>query len=143
MDSFRVPEKDAAWIFNLAKIDSYMKDGNTLSYQTGVTKNFFPVADALTNHMRGGNGAPLHRDDPDRGDHPGRCYLLSPEQMLLVYLYHKRHSMPQDLAATFYGISQSSISRYCDYVEEILERLLPTADNLADRIRRARTVKQM
>ena len=144
MDSYRVPEKDAAWIFNLAKIDSYIKNGDTLSYQAGITEeNFFLVADALTNHMRGGNGVPLHWDDPDQGDHPGRRCLLIPEQMLLVYLYHKRHNMPQDLVATFYGISQSSVSRYCDYVEEILERILPTADNLADRIRKARTVKQM
>ena len=68
MDSFRVPEKDAAWIFNLAKIDSYMKNGNTLSCRVGIAgENFFPMADALTNPMRGGNDAPLHWDDPDRG----------------------------------------------------------------------------
>ena len=61
MDSYRVPEKDAAWIFNLAKIDSYIKNGDTLSYQAGITEeNFFLVADVLTNHMRGGGGAPLH-----------------------------------------------------------------------------------
>ena len=139
-----MPEKDAAWIFNLAKIDPHIKNGNTLFYQAGITEeNFFRVADALTNHMGGGNGTPLHWDDLDRGDHPGRRCLLIPKQMLLVYLYYKRHNMPQDLVVTFYGISQSSVSRYCNYVEEILERILPTADNLTELIRNARTVKRM
>ena len=58
--------------------------------------------------------------------------------MLLMHLERIRHATTPSVLAHACGISQSSVSRYSDYVEAFLGKNLPTGDDLAERINRAR-----
>ena len=142
-ESTGMTEKEVLRVAKTAELDALARDEGAVWVKSGATmKNFRIYADMLYNHMADDPQAPLYRGKPGREEDTGRRCVLHPDHMLLMYLERIRHATQQSVLAHAYGISQSSVSRYSDYVEAFLENL-PTGDDLAGRINRAPTVAKV
>ena len=125
-------------------MDKWIKNEKVLRMKTGVEpKNFRLLSGALSRYMERDPGSALYWGKPGSEESAGRRSALAPRHALFMYLEYVRHGMSQDYVAAVHKISQSSASRYFEYVEKALSELLPTGDNMAERIRRARTADQV
>ena len=121
-------------------LDEWIDDEKALRMKTGVEpKNFHLLAGALSRYMEKDPGSALYWGKPGSEGGAGRRCALAPRHALFMYLEYVRHGASQDSVAATYRISQSSASRYFEYVEKALSELLPTGDNMAGRIMGART----
>ena len=137
-------EEEALKLAKTAELDRFIADPDVLWRKTGSdAEKFAQTADALASYMAKDPKAPLYRGKPGREKNAGRRCCLYPRHMLLMCLERMRHATPQWILGDVYGISQSSVSRYADYVEEVLAKTLPTGDNIGDRLCNASTVKQV
>ena len=66
-------------------------------------------------------------------DAGNRC-KFDPEHALLLGLMKKRSNVTQGQLAALFGIDQATVCRYIKLVDEILKRILPTAENVSDMI---------
>ncbi len=64
-------------------------------------------------------------------DAGNRC-KLDPEHALLIGLIKKRTNVTQGQLVALFGIDQTTVCRYIKLVDEILKRILPTAENVSD-----------
>ena len=139
-----LPEKEALELAKIAELDRFIGNRAVLWRKAGAElENFVLVADALSAIMAVDPKAPLYKGKPGREEDAGRRCILYPRHMLLLFMERMRQATPQWVIGDAYGISQSSVSRYCEYVESVLVKILPTGDNLADRMSKARTVEQV
>ena len=137
-----LPEKEVLELAKIAELDRFIMDPAVLRRKTGVeAENFALFTDALSARMAADPKAPLYKGKPGREDAKRGCFLY-PRHMLLMCLERARHATPQWVIGDAYGINQSSVSRCCEYVESVLVKMLPTMDNLAERMSKARTVGQ-
>ena len=60
-----------------------------------------------------------------------------------MYLESKKQGASQRCLDARYGVSQSTVSRCIDRTEGVLEEFAATADNINDRMEKARTVAKM
>lgn len=84
--------------------------------------------------------APLFAED--MWENAGNRCLLSKREVLLMSLVRKRGNVFQDLLAVFFGVDQATVSRYLAFADPILETVLPTAKNITEKIKKARTVAE-
>ena len=84
--------------------------------------------------------APLFAEDEK--SKPGNRCLLGRREVLYLALVRKRHNMRQKALAVMFGINQSTVSRYLEFADKILEKILPTADNTTELIKKAKTRKE-
>ncbi len=85
--------------------------------------------------------APLFSEDEDDG--PGNRCKLSYRHALLMSLMRKYGNPTQEQLAAFFGIDQSTVCRYLKYCDMIFLKILPTPDTISQKIRNARTIKEV
>ena len=139
-----MPKEDAMALFKIAELDEFIEDPEVLWRKTGVeSRNFHLTADALAAYMAKDPDAPMYPGKPGYEECAGRRCRLYPRHMLLLCLERIEQAEPQAIIGDAYGISQSTVSRYADYVEGVLAKVLPTGDNIHDRVSKADTVEEV
>lgn len=137
-------EFDAVMLATVVMIDSYLADDRVLGIKTGMRAlNFHRAAAALARYMAKDPNSPLYWGKPGMESSAGRRCALAPRHMLFIYLEYLRHGASQDYVASIHNVSQTSVSRYCEYVAQVLIKFLPTGDNIAERIRKAKTPEEI
>ena len=87
-----------------------------------ILERFVEMADADPD-------APLFGENDDRTSDPGRRRLRYDEALLLTPI-RMRAKIPQDILEIFFGVDQTTVSRYFNYVRPVLDEILPTPRNL-------------
>ena len=82
-----------------------------------------PRADIIADRI---NNMPLLRDDPERGGLPGNRCKLEPVHVLLLALIRKYQDPGEGMLGDLFDIDQSTVSRYLDLADRVLEDILPT-----------------
>ena len=77
----------------------------------------------------------LFWDDDNRASDPGTRSKLYIRHALLLSLIHKRGATNEGLIGLFFGIDQSTVSRYLKVINEVLAEILPTPRNMTEIIR--------
>ncbi len=88
-----------------------------------ILERFVEMADADPD-------APLFGENDDRTSDPGRRCHLRYDEALLLTLTCMRAKIPQDILEIFFGVDQTTVSRYFNYVRPVLDEILPTPRNL-------------
>ena len=112
-------------------LDSIIADGKKLALATSLGKEMFAFVLGLLMERIAAADAPLFSDaSPDPGN---RCKLTE-AQALLLSLVRKRHGPTQALLGVVFGIDQSTVSRYLEFVDGILVEVLPVAERIRERL---------
>ena len=77
---------------------------------------------------------PLFRDDERRASDPGNRCKLYLRHALLMALVHKKDNPTQGVLAAFFGIDQTTVSRYLQVMDRMLAETLPTAAKISEEI---------
>lgn len=137
-------ELDVTRMASLIMVDSYIDEGGVLQIRTGLPDdNFRLVSAALLNSMDADLNSPLYWGKKGMESSAGRRCSVAPRHMLFLYFEHRRHGMSQDYVASVYKISQTAVSRYFEYIEQWMSKLLPTADRVSKELQNARTEDQI
>ena len=119
-------EEDALNLAKTAELDRFIADPDTLWRKTGSdAEKSEQASNALASYMAKDPKAPLYRGKPGHEKNAGRQCCLYSRHMLLMCLERMRHATPRPILGDVYGISQSRVSRYADYVEGVLAKTLP------------------
>lgn len=143
-ESTGMTEKEVLWMSKIAELDALARDDDVVWIKSGVVaRNFRMYAGILAEFIDKDPKSPLYRGRPGCEEDAGRRCVLHPDHMPMMCLERIRHATPQSVIAHAYGISQSSVSRYSDYVEAFLEKTLPAGDAISERMNEARTVGEV
>ena len=85
---------------------------------------------------------PLFRDDERRASDPGNRCRLYLRHALLMALVHKKDNPTQGVLAAFFGIDQTTVSRYLQVMDRMLAETLPTAAKISEEIAGAATQEE-
>ena len=77
---------------------------------------------------------PLFRDNASRTSDPGNRCKLYLRHALLLALIRKKDNPAQGVLAAFFGIDQTTVSRYIPVMDAMLAGILPTADNISEEV---------
>ena len=139
-----LPESEILKMARYITADSCIGDKKALEIRSGMPEDLFRLLEAVVlAHMDDDPKSPLYWGKEGAESSAGRRCTAAPRHMLLLYLEHKRHGLSQDYVASVYNVSQTALGRYFEYIERALSKLLPTGDNMAERLRKARTSGQV
>ena len=85
---------------------------------------------------------PLFRDDERRASDPGNRCRLYLRHALLMALVHKKDNPTQGVLAAFFGIDQTTVSRYLQVMDRMLAETLPTAAKISEEVAGAATQEE-
>ena len=135
-----LPESEILKMARYITADSCIGDKKALEIRSGMPEDLFRLLEAVVlAHMDDDPKSPLYWGKEGAESSAGRRCTAAPRHMLLLYLEHRRHGLSQDYVASVYNVSQTALGRYFEYIEQALSKLLPTGDNMAERLRKART----
>ena len=84
----------------------------------------------------------LFRDDKSRASDPGNRCRLFLRHAILMALMRKKDSPSQGTQQAIFGIDQTSVCRYLKVMDEILDAVLPTANNISKAIASCETKEE-
>ena len=142
--------RDGGWdadkgpaLHRLEVLDDIIRDGDKLRPATLADCNKFRyMLERAERFLTHSGQMPLFRDDAGRISDPGNRCKLYLRHALLMALIHKKDNPTQEVLAAFFGIDQTTVSRYLQVMDRMLAEILPTADKISEEIAGAKTKEE-
>ena len=133
-----IDSEGSALIWKILKNEKYLR------IMTGMMFLMYLEFEAgfVERALRGRHG-PLFRDNRRRSRDPGRRRKLDPRQVLVMYLVWMRTGMTQDELSVYFGIDQSTVSRYLRIARDVLKYNSLNPASISRMIRGARTTRDV
>ena len=133
------PGKEPA-LHRLEVLDDIIRDGDKLRQATLADgEQFRYMLERAKVFLTHSGQMPLFRDNASRVSDPGNRCKLHLRHALLMTLVHKKDNPTQGVLAAFFGIDQTTVSRYIPVMDAMLAGILPTADNISEEVAAAPT----
>ncbi len=124
---------DVARLHKLEALYHDIKDPKALFNATKRTCDQFEyLLELFKKESKSFPDAPLFSED-NYADPGNRC-ILDYQNVLFMALMRKRHGTKQEILAMIFSVDQSTVSRYIDFANKILPKILPTAHVVTRRI---------
>ncbi len=124
----------------LEVLDDIIRDGDKLRHATLADgEQFRYLLERAKVFLTHSGQMPLFCDNASRTSDPGNRCKLYLRHALLMALMHKKENITQGTLAAFFGIDQSTVSRYLPVMDAMLTGILPTADNISEEVAAAPT----
>ena len=124
----------------LEVLDDIIRDGDKLRHATLADgEQFRYMLERAKVFLTHSGQMPLFCDNASRASDPGNRCKLHLRHALLMALMHKKENITQGTLAAFFGIDQSTVSRYFPVMDAMLAGILPTADNISEEVAAAPT----
>ena len=123
--------------------DDIIRDGDKLRPATLADRDKFRyMLERAERFLAHSGQMPPFRDDAGRISDPGNRCKLYLRHALLMALIHKKDNPTQEVLAAFFGIDQTTVSRYLPVMDRMLAEILPTADKISEEIAGAKTKEE-
>ena len=127
-------------LHRLEVLDDIIRDGDKLRQATLADgEQFRYMLERAKVFLTHSGQMPLFRDNASRVSDPGNRCKLHLRHALLMTLVHKKDNPTQGVLAAFFGIDQTTVSRYIPVMDAMLAGILPTADNISEEVAAAPT----
>ena len=127
----------------LEVLDDIIRDGDKLHQATLADgPKFRYMLEQAERFLVHSGQMPLFRDDDRRASDPGSRCRLYLRHALLMALVHKKDNPTQGVLAAFFGIDQTTVSRYLQVMDRMLAETLPTAAKISEEIAGAATQEE-
>ena len=124
----------------LEVLDGIIRDGDKLRHVTLADgEQFRYMLERAKVFLTHSGQMPLFRDNASRVSDPGNRCKLYLRHALLLALIRKKDNPAQGVLAAFFGIDQTTVSRYIPVMDAMLAGILPTADNISEEVAAAPT----
>ena len=124
----------------LEVLDGIIRDGDKLRHITLADgEQFRYMLERAKVFLTHSGQMPLFRDNASRTSDPGNRCKLYLRHALLLALIRKKDNPAQGVLAAFFGIDQTTVSRYIPVMDAMLTGILPTADNISEEVAAAPT----
>ncbi len=124
----------------LEVLDGIIRDGDKLRHVTLADgEQFRYMLERAKVFLTHSGQMPLFRDNASRTSDPGNRCKLYLRHALLLALIRKKDNPAQGVLAAFFGIDQTTVSRYIPVMDAMLAGILPTADNISEEVAAAPT----
>ena len=124
----------------LEVLDGIIRDGDKLRHVTLADgEQFRYMLERAKVFLTHSGQMPLFRDNASRVSDPGNRCKLYLRHALLLALIRKKDNPAQGVLAAFFGIDQTTVSRYIPVMDAMLTGILPTADNISEEVAAAPT----
>ena len=129
----------------LETLESIILDDNLLYTLTRNHKDVFDdTLNDLSSLVKESNDMPHFRDDSDRKEDSGNQCKLYMRHFLLLCEIRKAHNWTQDALAAFFGIDQSTVSRYLQLGNTYNDKLYTvTPDNMTRYISTIKSTEEL
>ena len=142
--------RDGSWdagkwsaLHRLEVLDDIIRDGDMLRQATLADgPKFRYMLERAERFLRDSGQMPLFRDDERRASDPGNRCKLYLRHALLMALVHKKDNPTQGVLAAFFGIDQTTVSRYLQVMDRMLAETLSTAAKISEEIAGAATQEE-
>ena len=142
--------RDGSWdagkwsaLHRLEVLDDIIRDGDKLRQATLADgPKFRYMLERAERFLVHSGQMPLFRDDERRASDPGNRCKLYLRHALLMALVHKKDNPTQGVLAAFFGIDQTTVSRYLQVMDRMLAETLPTAAKISEEIAGAATQEE-
>ena len=142
--------RDGSWdagkwsaLHRLEVLDDIIRDGDMLRQATLADgPKFRYMLERAERFLVHSGQMPLFRDDERRASDPGNRCKLYLRHALLMALVHKKDNPTQGVLAAFFGIDQTTVSRYLQVMDRMLAETLPTAAKISEEIAGAATQEE-
>ena len=142
--------RDGSWdagkwsaLHRLEVLDDIIRDGDMLRPATLADgPKFRYMLERAERFLVHSGQMPLFRDDERRASDPGNRCKLYLRHALLMALVHKKDNPTQGVLAAFFGIDQTTVSRYLQVMDRMLAETLPTAAKISEEIAGAATQEE-
>ena len=116
-------------------LEGILHNKKLLQLSTSLTdKQFKYVLDEFIRESKKHPNAPHFAED--QYDEPGNRCKLPRKYVVLLALMRIKRGMKQQLLQVFYGIDQSTVSRYIKFASGVLQKILPTAERILEHIQK-------
>ena len=120
-------------------LDDIINDPKWLKGMTGLTPEEFAwILKRFAEQVKKEKSAPRFSENVNE---PGNTCVLAVRHVLLLALHRERRNPVQWESAAIAGVDQSTISRYLVFAINVMPNVLPTADSIAEAIRKQRTLE--
>ncbi len=124
----------------LEVLDDIIRDGDKLRHATLADgEQFRYMLERAKVFLTHSGQMPLFCDNASRASDPGNRCKLHLRHALLLALIRKKDNPAQGVLAAFFGIDQTTVSRYIPVMDAMLTGILPTADNISEEVAAAPT----
>ena len=124
----------------LEVLDGIIRDGDKIRHVTLADgEQFRYMLERAKVFLTHSGQMPLFGDNASRVSDPGNRCKLYLRHALLLALIRKKDNPAQGVLAAFFGIDQTTVSRYIPVMDAMLARILPTADNISEEVAAAPT----
>ena len=124
----------------LEVLDGIIRDGDKLRHATLADgEQFRYMLERAKVFLTHSGQMPLFGDNASRTSDPGNRCKLYLRHALLLALIRKKDNPAQGVLAAFFGIDQTTVSRYIPVMDAMLAGILPTADNISEEVAAAPT----
>ena len=132
-----------AVLHRLEVLDDIMRDADKLRQSTLADgPKFRYMLERAERFLAHSGQMPLFRDDDGRASDPGNRCRLYLRHALFMALVHKKDNPTQGVLAAFFGIDQTTVSRYLQVMDRMLAETLPTAAKISEEIAGAATQEE-
>ena len=132
-----------AVLHRLEVLDDIIRDADKLRQATLADgPKFRYMLERAERFLAHSGQMPLFRDDDRRASDPGNRCKLYLRHALFMALVHKKDNPTQGVLAAFFGIDQTTVSRYLQVMDRMLAETLPTAAKISEEIAGAATQEE-
>ena len=132
-----------AVLHRLEVLDDIIRDADKLRQSTLADgPKFRYMLERAERFLAHSGQMPLFRDDDGRASDPGNRCRLYLRHALFMALVHKKDNPTQGVLAAFFGIDQTTVSRYLQVMDRMLAETLPTAAKISEEIAGAATQEE-
>ena len=134
---------DSTDLHRIEVFDGIISDESSLYSVTLKTRDKFQhILEHAGAYVAASDKMRLFRDDESRASDPGNRCKLRLRHAILMALVHKKDNPTQNVLQAVFGIDQTSVCRYLKVMDKILAEVLPTANNISQKIASCETKEE-
>ncbi len=134
---------DSTDLHRIEVFDGIISDESSLYSATLKTREKFQyILEHAGVYVTASSKTRLFRDDESRASDPGNRCKLRLRHAILMALIHKKDNPTQGVLQAIFGIDQTSVCRYLKVTDQILAKILPTANNISKEIASCNTQEE-
>ena len=134
----------APLLHRIETLDDIINDKTRLYAATLRSKKEFEyILNSLEKAIKESKDAPLFCNNEKRSDDPGNRCSLYPRHALLMCLLRLKDNPTQGTLEAFFGIDQSTVSRYLQFCNRMLAKILPTPHRISREISKCKTADEL
>ena len=125
-------------------LDAILRDKDATREMSGLAKEKFDFVLGRFEEKANedGNASPLFHGAKEAAGRQGTRMALPLRHQLLMVLAGKSEGVSQYFLRALFAVDRSTVGRHADFVDSILEEILPTADRVDEKLSSARTRRE-